>query len=1540
MEEVVDKKEEKRKGFWYWLKRNFYPILLIFSALIIILTITLIMLSKAQWFRFWVSGFIFTTVNNELQEGARFEFKDIRFSYLLGIKLNDVSLTYQGDTVLFVKELDAGLKLAPLFRNKIIVNEIVLDSPQINFYRSTSDSLWIIEKILKPSLDTTVSEPADWLIQVKKIRIRNGDLRFFDSTIAYNKSKKLDFDHFRLKSFYLKMNVEIDLKKSKYKSDIRELSFYDSYSGNKIKELELIAMLDTSGVIINDMFFRTSNSSFELNTELSKFNVFDDADIGKARFKVNMTSHNLDIDEIGRLIPEDIPISGNCSFNMLATGKLNHFFTQFQDLSFGKSNLNFSANIINVINDNRVVEFDFDDSRLLKNNMDDVIRKLEITGIPDFGDMSIKELKGKFKMDSLFAVFDLNSSLGNAKGEAGVGIKDTISYSGKVHAENLDLSRILLDETLSSNINADVDFSGSGDSPEILKLSVNMNMINSKIMDYSFNNFLLRAKTQERGKIYIDTLLIGFGNSFTEPVDSTIRQKSTEKISLSGFADFSDMSNPKYDLITSVRNINLMKIFNNPDIPEHLDANMVLKGEGFEPDSMNTIINLDISKWILRGKKLTPLKIDVAINKDENQFKTFNIKSKILTFNISGNFNYLDLMDKILLDFVHLKNFVDKKIENIFPTENDNILLSQTNNIYKTGEYNFDLSLRFIDSELIKSFLQLNKFDSDINLKLKYKATDSISLINISEFQVTNFVYDDGDNNLKIFPTTGDGNIQLNYQYQQQNEQQSIAEIHPNLEFNLISKEGVNLNDLTISNINSQFGFENNRLNLGVIGELNDMYKLKAKSSLYLDSDHIDILFDKFDFKYSDKIEFSSKEPFNLVYKNKELTINKFKLLSDKLDLIELSGSVGENYFKNLNLKVYNYNIEHVWEFIPRDEIEIGYELKGNLDSLEIGLNGTFEKTDINLNLDLGKLSVGESYFGNITADLMHRNSVLSGNILFYNPYSKLNKNLLKLTLGKIPVNLSIEAEGDRFYENNPIALSLETSQFPLKILSPFISEVKNLSGFADINLNITGNGLENIKYGGLLSYKNTQFLLETNNMNFSSDGVIKLTTDTITVEKISLKNNPTDIANGEAIAKGKIILDKLEPKAFDLRVFSNRFKVLSQASMKSMPSLYGDFVVSFGPKPMRFFGTMEAPYLSGDVNILRAALIMPNTSSTEVKKSVLKYEIKSDSTIEFTIVDDSISSVNRRQNVVDRKQEATKGKEKSFGDLLDINVGIKFKGRFVMTMDITGMGQLFAEIGTQNPDDELRYVMKRGADEPQIYGTEIYVKEGSSLKLIKMLDTKGIVSFQKGVIDNPGLDLIATYKGQRYLTDKLEPYEVYMYIKGTKEKPSISFGYSIYNDIKTGDSSKINEDALLLLTLGKTKEELQNAGGSGGVDYMASASSIASSMASSALTDFVQASSFIQSADIDIGSSLQNLDQARMKFSGDIKGIKWTLGGTVSDFTNNNQISIDFPISSLSNIKWLNMVLQLTKVTSSAQTTTTKNQKDWEIKLRVGGSW
>jgi len=66
---------------------------------------------------------------------------------------------------------------------------------------------------------------------------------------------------------------------------------------------------------------------------------------------------------------------------------------------------------------------------------------------------------------------------------------------------------------------------------------------------------------------------------------------------------------------------------------------------------------------------------------------------------------------------------------------------------------------------------------------------------------------------------------------------------------------------------------------------------------------------------------------------------------------------------------------------------------------------------------------------------------------------------------------------------------------------------------------------------------------------------------------------------------------------------------------------------------------------------------------------------------------------------------------------------------------------------------------------------------------------------------------------------------------------------------------------------------------------------------------------------------------------------VNWTLSGNLSNFSRNNQIIIEIPFSV--NSSALNQVLgQIAYSTNSNSTTIDPNEKNWEIKLKIGGSW
>lgn len=103
-------------------------------------------------------------------------------------------------------------------------------------------------------------------------------------------------------------------------------------------------------------------------------------------------------------------------------------------------------------------------------------------------------------------------------------------------------------------------------------------------------------------------------------------------------------------------------------------------------------------------------------------------------------------------------------------------------------------------------------------------------------------------------------------------------------------------------------------------------------------------------------------------------------------------------------------------------------------------------------------------------------------------------------------------------------------------------------------------------------------------------------------------------------------------------------------------------------------------------------------------------------------------------------------------------------------------------------------------------------------------------------------------------------------------------------------------------------------------------------------LSDLLGNSGFIQDTDIDFSSG--SWEEATVKVSGQLGGATWKIGGNVSDFYYNNEFSIEFPLPLVLHPKFLNnIILQFTRSTNTA-TPTTKDQKEWEIRLKFGGSW
>ena len=547
------------------------------------------------------------------------------------------------------------------------------------------------------------------------------------------------------------------------------------------------------------------------------------------------------------------------------------------------------------------------------------------------------------------------------------------------------------------------------------------------------------------------------------------------------------------------------------------------------------------------------------------------------------------------------------------------------------------------------------------------------------------------------------------------------------------------------------------------------------------------------------------------------------------------------------------------------------------------------------------------------------------------------------MLIKSLPVNLAFSGVKERISTEKPIDIQLKALDLPLTLAAPFIPALQNLKGNLDAKINLGGELPSKFTYEGFAKIKNASFLLQPTNMNYFADGTVELQPNKISINNFNIYNIAEDLSDGKAIVNAVLDFEHLDLKHFDFKVSTKKFKVLSAASMRSMPTLYGDFIIATGANPLSFSGNFDLPVLGGDVNVLRADLTLPmsNGSSSGNYSSKVKYQIVGKKTYMTVLSIDSLPSDTNKinENGTTTATEISKS-ETGFNTRLAYDLYVKFPGRFILTIDLNVIAQVYAEIGTQDRSQPLHIVKAAMSDELKILGgNSLVLREGSTLKYLKLFKTTGAINFPTGKVDNPGLDLTAIYSGSSFYNEKSRDFKVLLYVSGTKDRPNIKFDYTINDEKSLGDSSLITQNALFLLATGKTKSELEAGGKGSSFDWGEIGTSSTSALISKMATDLLQGTGIIQSADIDLSGG--SVDKASLKLTGQLFGnMVWRVGGTVADIASNNEISIDVPLGIVVHPELLNnIIIQLTKSTSLNQSFS-RSQKEWEVKLKFGGSW
>ncbi len=1513
----------KKSGF-----ARFRKILLRFAVFILliftIISAAFIGLSQSKWFRATFYGWVLNVVNNQLE--GRIEVSDIKILPFEGIQIWDLRLLAAGDTLAFVDRVQIKYSFSPILSNYLYIKSIELDNPSIKLIKNTQDNSWNFAHFTKPSTDTSASKKLNWIFDLQKLEIINGKMIVYDPT-PRDSNNNFNFSDLKLKNLNVKLKAKAELLKDIIFAQIDKFEFEEVNNNFKVKNLSLELVAKNPGVEIRRMQLLTNVADVNITASSKEFNIFksiSDSSIQNSIYNGNIALKNITLRSLNKFVNSIPPLDESIDLKFIASGKPNNLDFSNLEIDKGKSHIFINGKLKEAINSKGMqATATISHSEIVQNDFKKILEYYQVD-LPYFDVVEIENISAVYTNDSLYSNLKIKTPNGKFNGQIGIGFHEKLFYKINLTFEDFNLGGLLEKNELISNFNGDVNLTGSGTDFQKMNSKVYLKITNSDFNKYNIGQMNLYAQVSTGAKINIDTLRLALRHGYK---DSTIRSSDYSKVNITGNLDFADLKNPAYNLILKLDEFNMAKMFVNEMAPEYVESTIKIAGVGFNPDEMNTKLNAQIDNMVFKNRALMPFDLDVDVQKFEDGNRSIIVNSNLFEIDLSGRFAVADFAFISDYPVGELVTLINKKVFGL-TSNSDNNNSPYEFNYRQHGSFKpFAMNLKATVKDItpIAIAIHQDKLSCKAKIDMTVNVDENSSIMDLKSLEVTNFHYQNSLANISLNPMDISAKVVMNLQDSLPN----FDEVSLKLDGHTESL----INSLIFEKPYAEFFYRNDKMTMKMSSVLNGFLDFSTRGLLTFNTDNYEFKIDSLKTAFINKFYWNNSEQINMQLTRSGLDIGNITMHRSGAEKILISGMINPDYAKNFSVTVSDFPINEINYFIPDNYKRYTQDLSGSLKKFNLVINDSLNSPVMSMKLETGDLMSKDSYLGWLSGSADYSNKNLTGFVHLQNTTTK--KEILNIGVKTLPVDLAIYGEGDRFIDGRQVIIIAKAYDLPLAIVGPFIPPViTNMKGTADATINVTGTK-QDIFYGGLITAKRANFLMVTNNLYYTASGDINVIKDDLTLKNVVLENNPADLLNGKAYIDGTVKLKNFDIEGFDFYTKSKGIKLLGMQSIKNMPTLYGDFIIASGKAPIRFYGSFSDPYLSGDVSILKSRINMPVVETRDqLQNTGLKYEIKGSKLIvnEFNkdSIDKAITDNEKNRKQEDKQKSANAGK--SFADIIHYDMYVNFVNPMEVLMEINRFGQVYAVVTTKDPNTAIHYYVDPAKKQNLIIG-DLILKQNSTMKFIKVFNIGGNVSFPTGSMDNPGLNLKATYRGQTNLKNRTRNFTVDMYISGSKNSPLVTFDYNLDGESARGDSTKIRENALFLLGFGMTKTEFEtpsNGGKALGVDEIG-ASTVAA-MLSKSVTEMLQGS-FISSADIDLqGGSFQN---AKLKLTGQVGGITWNVGGTVADFMNNNEFTAEIPIGMILYPDLLKSLFFQFSKSVNPPSNVSRNQKDWEVRLK-----
>jgi hypothetical protein len=1352
-----------------------------FGVGIITALLILFAFSQTSTFRDWLREKVVTTVNGSLN--GELSIERIDGTIFTALILNNATLLQEQDTLLFSEKIELRTSPLKILFKTIYIRKIELTNANINFLKDESGEL-NISKLVKQSgeeeIEDSISSEFTFKIEVADLSLNNVNfnLQSFEnknSTLVY---ENLNTDDLRLKNINLSLNAFADFSGKEIRLSIDGFSVKPNLRGFEVNNLTGNFLINNDEVIVSELNLKTRRSNISLNVSAKDFPVLGgEIQIKKVPLRLELNANEFNFDDLTNFVPATEILQGSIKTNIRTRGSLNDLNILNLDIVLNETLLRGKGNVKNVTDGDRMlIDVNFLESYIKPADPDSLLRTIDIPVYAGYGNLRFDTLYFKGEPLKFNAGINVKTIRGEFDAIVSMDLtqKDMI-YDINLNTQSLDLSPII---NLPTSLNSHIVVKGKGTSPE------NMNNHISVIGNWS------EIQNQNYQRLFFDFTASGGDLNY----DLSFKSDTTTG-DVSGKFNFTEPSNPIYDINASLRNFNIANIISGSELETDFNVNISADGSHFNPDSIELFAVFALDSSTVGDIELSNKKVIVDLRNDHQGGRVINVVSNLADITLSGQFSILDISSLITAEVNLITDFIDQGIEKINPSEID-VLYSQPEQL-QLPEHMVDINyaIEFKDFELLSLLLGSTEMeiDGDIGGTLKRNG-NSLSVSAILDVNYFKYLEEselyfisgleliaEVDNDFSIeFPSSFTSNIDL-----------SVHDLFLNKKIHTV--------DLT-----AEIDHQNVRLNFS--GQLDDFLTTQLNGSIVLDDNITSLTLDSLFITYNN-FDLWNKEKIDIAYSNEQFKFNKFKMTHNPGD-IELKGLFSFTNDQNLSLYITNLSGKDV----SRDVFNMSPEnvFISNID-LTAFWQGTAAAPLLNLNLTVDEISIKKSKIGTLITSLNYDTRGLDVRLNFLDTLYNIKNPKLKIK-GVLPIDLSLQQSELKEYNKN-LHLSLEANDFDLVTLSGLIPFIKGLNGELVGEINIDGT-MEDLNLSGKAAIHDVSFTAKPNNIKYETYASVLIEGDEILIDSLYIKNTGGTIGGGTIMGGGKIIHKNLEITKMFFNA-NGQLKVLAKETRAAIPTVLGDLSITTQGDIVYSYDDNENS-LSAELIINKGTniTIVPARSSFSSSSDgfIYRYKQPSLSIDEGALIDSLIVL----SDIKSRQEEMEPSRPNNLNLQLKIDVNDEAKIVYVLSpefkQNLTAYlaGNFEYNIVNNNP-------VARG---------QLNLLQGSKLEFIKPFDALGSVKFFDE-LNNPYLDVTATYKDYYLTSDTLgvtsgeKEVEIRIRLEGPLSEIDKNFiqeegNISVYiRDNNLGDyqldATKTSSDAIMFIIVGKFTDDATN---------------------------------------------------------------------------------------------------------------------------------